>query len=385
MNKNVYLDYAASTPVDKRVIKAMEPYFGVKYGNPHALHRFGQEASAAVFGARRLIAGSLGVKYNEIVFTGSATEANNLAIRGLVRGYLHSGGKSPRIVTSAIEHDSILETCRDLEKEGVEVIYIPVSKEGFVNLDKIAAAINSNTVLVSIMHANNEVGVIQPLKKIADIIKSVRGSRHYPVLHTDAVQSFQYLDCRPEIIGADLITLSAHKIYGPKGIGAIYIKNEIQEMMAPIITGSGQESGLRSGTDNVPYIVGFSKAVEISEKIKAKEAARVLKLRDYFWKSISRKLPSLKINGSMKDRLPNNLNIYFPGKKAHELQTTLDLSGIAASPGAACSTRVSKSSYILEEMGFRGERAAGSLRFTLGRDTTKNEIDYVVKIIYNLP
>ncbi len=385
MTKLIYLDYAASTPVDKEVDKAMAPYFTTVFGNPHALHRFGQEASAAVFAARRKIAVALKVDYRKIVFTGSATEANNLAIRGAVKAYQRVGRKNPRIITSTIEHESVLETCRDLERDGVEVVYAPVSKDGIVNVKKIKESINERTVLVSIMHANNETGVVQPISEIAKEVANykLKVKSSYPLLHTDAVQSFQYLDCRPEILGVDLLTISAHKIYGPKGIGALYVKNN--NLLSAIITGSGQEQKLRSGTDNVPYIVGLAKAVEINELVREKESLRVIKLRDYFWQQLKKRMSKLEINGSLKNRLPNNLNIYFSGEVAHDLQIQLDLSGVAVSPGAACSTRVSRSSYALEAMGFSQKRSSGSLRFSLGRQTTRKDIDYVIKTIYNLP
>ena len=406
--RRVYFDYAASTPVDPAVRSAMAPYFGSIFGNPHALHRFGQEASAAVFESRRAIANALGVSYRDIIFTASATEANNLAIRGVIKSYrTYKTNRSykPRIVTSAIEHESVLETCRDLEREGlVEIIYIPVGKDGLVDPKKIKAALNQRTVLISIMHANNEVGTVQPISEISKIIGDFKKSHPerqrripgdssaapqndsivYPLLHTDAVQSFQYLDCQPASLGVDLMTISAHKIYGPKGIGALYVRKPLYSksyILNPVITGSGQESGLRSGTDNVPYIVGFAKSVEIAEKMKKKESVRAAKLRDYFWGELKKRMPKITMNGSMAHRLPNNLNIYFPGQKAHELQIRLDFGGVAVSPGAACSTRVSQSSYVLEEMGFDKKRASGSLRFSLGRHTTKAEIDYAINVI----
>ncbi len=378
------MDYAASTPVDKAVIKAMAPYFDLTFGNPHALHFFGQKASSAVFQSRRSFADSIGADYREILFTGSATEANNLAIRGIVRNYLRSGGKNPRVIVSVIEHESILETSRDLEKDGVEIVYLPVSSEGLVDPDRLARAINSRTVLVSVMHANNEVGVVQPVKRISEIVKAARGSGSYPVFHTDAAQSLQYLDCSPKNIGADLITFSAHKIYGPKGIGALYVGRNIQNLIQPVITGSGQEGGLRSGTDNVPYIVGFAKALELANKMKNNETLRIAGLRDYFWAEMSRKNPGLRINGSVAHRLPNNLNIYFPGKKAHDLQIALDLSGVAVSTGAACSVRVAESSHVLEAMGFDRKRSSGSLRFSLGRSTTKKDLQYVINVMSGL-
>jgi cysteine desulfurase len=404
--RRIYLDYAASTPVDSRVEAAMKPYFGKIFGNPHSLHWFGQEASGAVFESRKKIADSIGADYKEIIFTGSATEANNLALRGAIKAYKSdktTRTNRPRIITTTIEHESVLETCRDLSREGVEVIYIPVGKDGIVDPRKIKAALNERTVLVSIIHANNEVGTIQPISEIAKIIRNFRELRimNYesrktnsiihnslfilPLLHTDAVQSFQYLDCKPAELGVDLMTISAHKIYGPKGIGALYIRPiSPTGPISPIITGSGQEFGLRSGTDNVPYIVGFAKAVELATNLRRYERLRLTKLRDYFWQGLKKKIPHLQVNGSMKDRLPNNLNIYFPGHAAHDLLIKLDLAGIAVSPGAACTTRVSKSSFVLEAMGFSKARASGSLRFSLGRKTTKKEIDFAIAAIVKI-
>jgi len=437
--KRIYLDYAASTPVDPLVIKAMTPYFDKIFANPHSLHQFGQEASRAVFEARRKLAESIGADYKQIVFTGSATEANNLAIRGIAKSikYQVSSIKYPRIITTTIEHESVLETCRDLERDGVEVVYIPVSRDGIVDLKKLKAALNERTILVSIMHANNEIGTVQPISEIAEIVRNFRNSKHearnskqiqnsnsktknnnvsdleaaLPLLHTDAAQSFQYLDCNVDKLGVDLMTLSAHKIYGPKGIGALYVRSSMFDVrieriaanIQPIITGSGQEFGLRSGTDNVSSIIGFAKAVEIADQVRAKEAKRVGELRDYFWRELqkvvlrlrsgTKKLvvepacpalavvEALQINGSIKNRLPNNLNIYFPGHTAQELLIKLDLAGIAASPGAACSTRVSKISYVLEALGFTEKRAGGSLRFSLGRQTIKKDIDSAIKVI----
>lgn len=412
MNR-IYLDYAASTPVAPEVVAAMQPYFGEKFGNPSSLHWFGQEASAAVFRAREIVAEALACDYREIIFTGSATEANNLALRGATRAYQISdiryqikGKFLPRIITSAIEHESVLETCRALEEEGVEVIYIPVNREGIVDLQKLRAALNNRTVLVSVMHANNEIGVVQPIAEIAEIIREFRRSsdhrhlssvtRHpssviYPLFHTDAAQSFQYLSCRVDELGVDLLTLSGQKIYGPKGIGTLYIRNQRSEIrnrgnhyLAPIITGSGQEWGLRAGTENTPLIVGFGKAVELAEQLRKKEAARVKTLRNYFWVKLKKNASKAELNGSFMHRLPNNLNVYFPGRPAGDLVIALDIRGIAASPGAACRSRAAKESYVIRAMGFSPERASQSVRFSFGRGTVKKDIDTVVKILVKI-
>lgn len=393
------MDYAASTPIDKRVKAAMDPYFSKVFGNPGALHWFGQEASAAIFKAREAIAESLGANYKEITFTGSATEANNLAIRGVIKAVRRSGRNKPmRIITSEIEHESVLEICRDLEKDGIEIILIPVSQEGIIDLKKLKAALNENTVLVSVMYANNEIGTIQPIQEIAKIIsefrkqkvknKNVENSK-FPLFHTDAVQAFQYLNCKPEKLGVDLMTLSAHKICGPKGIGALYAnEKKTGGLITAVTSGGGQERGLRSGTENTAYIVGFTKAIELADQTRDSETNRVKNLRDYLLRGLKKIFASrrtkITVNGSLKNRLPNNLNVYFSGHNAADLLIKLDLAGVAVSPGAACSARLARPSYVLEAMGFSDARCSGSLRISLGRQTTMQDIDKTLKIMLKI-
>ncbi|MDO8584987.1 MAG: cysteine desulfurase family protein [bacterium] len=390
MNR-IYLDYAASTPVAPEVLCAMEPYFSEKFGNPSSLHWFGQEASAAIFRARETIVQALGCHYKEIVFTGTASEANNLAIRGIAQRSKETKKQrnktfQPQIITSTIEHESVLETCRALECEGAEVIYIPVNREGLVDLKKLKVALNDRTVLVSIMHANNETGVVQPIAEIGKMLaefRSAQGAASYPLFHSDAAQSFQYLPCRVDELGVDLLTLSGQKMYGPKGVGALYIRKQgsnkatkqENEYLAPIITGSGQEWGLRAGTENTPLIVGFGAAVALAEKLRNKESARVSKLRDYFLKRLRVIAPKAELNGSLTERLPNNINVYFPGHSAGDMVIALDVQGIAASPGAACRSRAAKESYVIRAMGYSADRASQSVRFSLGRQTRKRDID----------
>jgi cysteine desulfurase len=411
----VYLDYAASTPVAPAVLKAMEPYFSKQFGNPGSIHYFGQKAQAAVSQARQLIAQAIKAKFSEIVFTGSATEANNLALRGVVRAFFQGladpsfpGGTFPkqqaqrkdpskfeqraRLIVSAIEHESILETARDLEKSGVEVVYLPVSREGLVDLNFLQRSLTPTTVLVSVIYASNEIGVIEPIKTISRLIKDFRGHNPYPLFHTDAVQAFQFLDCDVQNLGVDLLTLSAQKIYGPKGVGALYIRGlethsrGVLKIKA-IITGGGQEYGLRSGTENVPAIVGFGKAVELIQKNKPQEAERIRKLRDYFWDKLRAVYPKLEINGpalSSNLRLPNNLNIYFPGYSAQDLLIKFDLNGLAVSAGSACASRSTKISPVITALNLGRDRAQSSLRLSLGRPTSKKEIDIALKRIINL-
>ncbi len=427
------------------------------WGNPGSLHSFGQKASAAVFNARRTIADSIGAHYSEIIFTGSATEANNLALRGTVRRFTQmwtqinaegdikenfsgrqrkvGGNLRPRIVISAVEHESILKTAKDLEQDGVEVIIISVSKEGIADLKKLKSALNERTVLVSMMLANNEVGTVQPIVKIAEIIRDFRESKlaslrsaarrrsnpgkwiataagaprddnMYPLFHTDAVQAFQYLDCNVNALGVDMLTLSGQKIYGPKGIGCLYIRNANSgsklkaksSQLEAIITGGGQEEGLRSGTENVPSIVGMAKAVELATVIREKEAKRVAQLSHQLIAGIKRAWPGAQLNGpspsqaisyklsakSFPKRLPNNIHLYFPGKPSEELMVALDLKGISVATGPACSARTAEPSHVLLAMGYSKERAMSSLRITLGRQTTAADLDVTLKAIRRL-
>lgn len=383
MKERIYLDHAASTPVDQRVFDAMKPYFSDKFGNAGSVHSYGQEAMAAIGRARETVAGAIGAGFNEIIFTSSATEANNLALRSVVVKAKAQLPK-PRIIMSAIEHESILETAEDLEQWGVEVIYIPVNKNGFVDLKKFEKAINTETVLVSIMYANNEVGTIQPIKEVAKLIRKYKerngpNKTIGPLLHTDAVQAFNYLDCNVNELHIDMMTLSSHKIYGPKGAGCLYVRNLEDLKLKPFLTGGGQEFGLRSSTENVPAIVGFAKAIELAIDVRTRESKRLEDLRNYFWKEMKKIYRKSELNGDINNRLPNNLNVYFPGIKAEELLIKMDLNCIAASSGSACASRSLEPSYVIQALGYKRERAEASIRLTLGRDTNKTLVDKTLK------
>lgn len=400
--QRIYLDNAATTPLDEEVKKAMEPYFGDMYGNPNSLHWFGQQARAAVDAARETIANAIGARFREIIFTGSATEANNLALRGAVKkaratfDALH-GGEPMKIIVSAIEHDSIVETVEDMEKDGVEVVFIPVDGNGFVDVKKLANEIDERTVLVSVMYANNEIGSIQPIREIAEMIRKFREREHalpyYPLLHTDAVQAFQFFDCNVDELGVDFMTLSAHKIYGPKGVGALYartmdsvthMQDDRMHVISPRISGGGQEFGMRSGTENVPAIVGFAKAVELAVTHRKDESQRLAKLRGIFWERLHAEYSEAVLNNPFVDGgnyLPNIVNVYFPEWKGGELLIALDLRGIAVSSGSACAARSATPSHVLTAMGLDEVRAGGSLRFSLGRHTTKEEIERTIETL----
>lgn len=417
--EKIYLDYASTTPIDQSVFTAMKPYFSEKFGNPSSLHFFGQQTMAAVDESREKIAKAIAAGFREIIFTGSATEANNLALRGIVEKYRIQNLESnknrnaqnpslnhndyvliPRIIVSSIEHGSILETCRDLKKQGIEIIYLPVNYEGLIDLKKMEKALNERTILVSIMYANNEIGTIQPISNIAEIIRKFKIKNEkskkknselaatLPLFHTDAVQAFQYLDCNVNNLGIDLMTLSAHKIYGPKGIGCLYIKsiNSKSYILNSVVTGGGQEFNLRSGTENVAGIVGFAKAIELAFNSRKLQIKKIANLRDYFWEKIKIIYPKARINGILNkksriQKLPNILNIYFPGHLAEDILIKFDLAGIAVSSGSACSSRASKLSHVLMACGLPLNRVKSSLRISFGKFTTRTEIDKAIKKI----
>jgi cysteine desulfurase len=378
----------------------MRPYFSRVLGNPGSLHSFGQAAIAAVDAARESIGKLVGTKnFRDIIFTSGATEANNLALRGAVEFYKkhHPDVAHPRIIISSIEHESVFETAHVLEQCGVEVVRLPVNKEGVVDIVALKDALSDSTILVSVMHVNNETGTIQPLREIKFMIDAFRkeaaGERGapgaYPLFHTDAAQSFPYLYCDVELLGVDMMTLSAHKMHGPKGVGALYVRRDEKAFSAsggfPLtaqVNGGGQEFGLRSGTENVPGIVGFAKAAQLAAAARGKTSTRVAGLRDELWRRIKLIAPTAEINGPMGDAKASHiLNIYFPGHAAQDLLTRFDRAGLAASSGSACRSRAVESSYVIEAFGYSKERAASSIRFSLGKSITKMQVAAAVRII----
>lgn len=386
--KRIYLDYAATTPVEPSVLRAMAPYFETIFGNPGSLHSFGQEAIAAVDRSRETIAKSIGGEFRDIIFTSSATEANNLALRGAVRRFHES---QPRVIISAIEHESVLETAQALQRDGVDLVYIPVNRHGLIDMKKMKESLNERTVLVSVMYANNEIGTIQPISEIAKIIhqykaehKVAKKQNIYPLFHTDAAQAFQFLNCDVAALGVDMMTLSSHKIYGPKGAAALYVKQ--LGALHPLLSGGGQEFGLRSGTENVPAIVGFAKAVELADAARKKESKRIAALRANFLRGIAKMFPQAEVNGITTvdgmSTLPNMLNMYFPGHAAQDVLTRLDLAGVAASSGSACHSRAFESSYVIGALGFDSARAKSSIRFSFGRPTTKADLAVALKAMH---
>jgi cysteine desulfurase len=365
--KRIYMDHSATTPVAPEVLEAMLPYFSEKFGNASSLHSFGLEAKEALEESREKVAGLLGAKPEEIIFTAGGTESDNLALKGIARKNQKSG---KHIITTRVEHPAILECCRKLEKEGFEVTYLPVTNEGLVEIATLESAIRSDTILISVMHANNEVGTIQPLEEIGRL-----AAEKDIYLHTDAVQSVGKIPTDVNKLGVDLLSLSAHKLYGPKGVGALYIRNGTR--LESIIQGGGHERGLRSGTENIAGIVGLARAGELASQEMASEARRLTDLRDKLARKVLDSVKEAWINGTMKMRLPGNLNFGFKYVEGESLLLFLDSIGISVSTGSACSSHKLEPSHVLLSLGLKPEECHGSLRITLGRSNTLEEVDYV--------
>jgi len=385
INKKIYLDYAATTPVDEEVLKEMLPYFNKKFGNASSIHSFGQEAIAAIDKVREKIAKLFSCDFYEIIFTGSATESNNLAIKGIVHNFRYSKSYvRSHIISTKIEHESVLEPLKELERAGHKVTYLPIDKDGLIKISDLEKSIKNNTILISIIYANNEIGTIQPIKEIGRWLEKINKKRQTAGLskiyfHTDAVQALNYLECRPDWLKIDLLTFSGHKIYGPKGIGGLYVRKNTP--LSPIISGGGQEFGWRSGTENVPSIVGLAKSIDLTVKNREKRSKYVLDLRNKLWKNIIKYNKGAKLNGSFINRLPNNLNIRFAGLSNETLIVALDQAGIAVSAGSACSSRALAASHVLTAIGLTPKQAMESIRITLGKNTTEEEIKKAAEII----
>lgn len=372
MPRPVYLDYHATTPVDPRVLEAMLPYFTEHFGNPASRqHEYGWEAQKAVDTARAQVAGLIGATAAEIVFTSGATESNNLAIKGAAQALRHAGD---HVITAVTEHKSVLDSCKRLEDEGCRVTWLPVNAEGFINLDELRAAITSRTVLISIMAANNEIGVLQPLAEIGAIARASN-----VIFHTDAAQAAGKVRIDVAAMGIDLLSLTGHKYYGPKGSGALYVRRRKPKLrLACQIDGGGHENGLRSGTLNVPGVVGLGRAAEICRDEMAGEAARLGALRDRLLNGLRRDLDGLRLNGPAGDRrLPHNLHVSFDEIEGEAL--LMALGDLAVSTGSACSSGSQAPSHVLQAIGAVGDRAGASIRFGLGRMTTEGEVDFAIE------
>jgi len=365
--KRIYMDHAATTPVKGEVLKVMQPYFSEKFGNASSLHSFGKEAREAIEESRKKIAGIINAEPEEIIFTSGGTEADNMAIKEIA-----FANRGKEIIISKIEHDAVLESCEMLKKIGYKISYVNINKEGIVNIDELKKCITPKTILVSIMHANNEIGVIQPIEEIGKICRQ-KGI----LFHTDAVQTF----CKEKIdvkkMNIDLLSASAHKIYGPKGIGFLYVRKGTN--IQPLLHGGGHEFGLRSGTENVPGIVGFAKAAELANKEMPEENQRLRQLRDKMISGLE-KLKA-RLNGSREKRLANNVNVSFNGIEGESILIKLDKKGIAVSTGSACSSKNLEPSHVLLALGLSHLEAHGSLRITLGKSNTQKDIDYVFSVL----
>ncbi len=370
---SIYLDHAATTPLDPMVFEAMLPYLTGPgaYGNASSIHRFGRDARAAVDEAREAIALLIGADYSEIYFTGSGTEADNLALIGSL--YAAPPGKN-HLVTTAIEHHAVLHAAHFLQTHGYEVSVVGVDANGLVSPQAIADSITDKTALVSVMHANNEIGTVQPIQETASLVHE-RGA----IFHTDAVQTAGLMPLNVKELGCDLLTLCAHKMYGPKGVGALYIRQGTK--VAPILHGGAQEREKRAGTENVAAIAGFGRAAQLVMETREQEAQRLTQLRDGFFQRLQHSLPTIRLNGHATLRLPNNVNVSVPGVEGPTLLMNLDRKGVAASSGSACSSGSIEPSHVLKAIGLSDELASSGIRFTLGRGTTQAELEHTAEIL----
>ena len=372
MIRRVYMDYTAGMPVDQRVIEAMLPYFSQNYGNPSSIHSWGNEARKALEEARARVAALVGAKKSEeVLFTSGGTESNNLAIKGVA---YRNKDKGNHIVTTTIEHMSVMNACKHLTKQGFNVTYVPVDKHGVVEVPSLEKAITDKTILVSVMYANGEIGTIQPIKEIGEIVHKRKA-----FLHVDAVAAVGHMPITVEEENIDLLSISSNDMYGPKGVGALYVKTGTR--IEPIIHGGGQERGLRSGTENLPAVVGMGKAAEIAKAEMKVEGQRLVRLRDKFIKGVLQTIPSSYLNGHPTQRLPNNINVRFSYIEGESLILSLDMLGIACSSGSACTSKTLEPSHVLLAIGLKHEEAHGSLLFTLGKQNNEEDVDYVLSAL----
>lgn len=365
----IYLDNAASTEIHNEVFQEMIPFLKEQYGNPSSIHHYGRIASRAIQKARKQIANLISANPEEILFTSGGTESNNIALFGITHP-----NKGKHIITSSIEHDAVLEPCKKLEKEGFDVTYLPVTRDGLINPEDVKKSITKNTCLVSIMFANNEVGTVQPIGEIAKLCSEKR-----IFFHTDAIQAIGKLEINVKELRLDMLSISSHKINGPKGVGALYIKSGTK--IEPYIFGGGQENGLRSGTENVASVIGFGKACELAKENLEKNILHFKNLRDVLVSKVMKEIPYVSINGHPEKRIPNNAHFTFLGVNGEDLIIKLDEEGIAASTGSACSVRTQKESHVLRAMGFLHEQIAGSLRLTVGTMNTISEIENTITVL----
>lgn len=376
----IYMDHAATTPVRPEVLDAMLPYFSTNFGNPSGIYGLAQESRKAIDVARETVAETLDARISEIVFTSGGTESDNTAIRGSALALASTGR---HIITTSIEHHAVLHTCHSLEQYGFDVTYLPVDASGLIDPDDVGRAIDDETTLVSVMYANNEIGVVEPISEIADVVKAeARRRGRTIVMHTDAVQAAGYLDLSARNLGVDMLSLSAHKFQGPKGAGVLYIRRgtpfEAQQ------TGGGQERQRRSGTENVPSVVGMAEALRLAESERNETVPRVKSLRDRIVEAMLERLEGVRLNGHPARRLANNVNFSFDRVEGEPILLGLDLAGISASSGSACSSASLEPSHVLTALGLTAEQAQGSLRLTLGKDNSEEDVDYLLDVLPGL-
>ncbi|MES2215758.1 MAG: cysteine desulfurase family protein [Patescibacteria group bacterium] len=379
-NTTIYLDYAATTPVDPLVLNKMLPYFGAEYSNASSMHASGRRAAQVIAKVRREVADILVCSSDEIIFTGSGTESDNLALKGVAHANRTAGN---HIIISAIEHKAVMESAKQLEKEGFSVSILPVDTTGMIDIDKCLSLITAQTVLISVMYANNEIGTIEPIRELTEAVQKWRteygsGSGAFPLVHTDACQAAGSLELDVNKLGVDLMSLNGSKIYGPKGVGLLYKKRSVR--IEPLVVGGEQERMLRAGTESLPSIVGFGEALKFAHEIRKEESVRLVGLREYFIENLLRKIPQAIVNGHRNLRLPNNVHISIPHIEGESILLMLDHAGIEASTGSACSALDLRPSHVLMAIGQSAEFAHGSIRFSLGRHTTREDMDYVLSV-----
>ena len=371
MDKKIYLDHSATTPLDSEVFEAMKPYFSEIFGNASSVHHFGQEARRAVEISRKTIANLINVQPSEIYFVSGGTEANNLAIKGVA---YQNRSKGNHIITSPVEHDAVLNTCRVLAEQGFEITYLPVDQYGMVNPEDVKKAIKSNTILISIIHGNNEIGTINPIEEISEIATDAG-----IYFHTDAVQSFGKVPIDVDLMNISLMSISGHKIYGPKGIGVLFIRKGTK--IGGLFHGGSQENNLRPGTENVPGIVGIAKAAALMHQNMSQDRNNICGIRDYFENELIKRFQGIRINGHPTERLYHNLNVIFEGIDSESMLLQLNARGVAASNGSACNSGTVEPSHVLRAIGYSSDMANSAIRFTLGKTTTIEDIDYVLNTI----
>lgn len=369
-----YFDHAATTAVKEEVLKEMLPYFSLQYGNASSIYGIGRKSKRALEQARERVANAINSKPKEIYFTACGSEADNLALKGIAYA---NQKKGKHIITTKIEHPAILESCKTLEKQGFQVTYLSVDEDGFISLEELENQIREDTILISVMFANNEIGTIEPIKEVGEIAK-----KHQILFHTDCVQAIGNVKIDVEEMNIDLLSMSAHKFYGPKGVGALYVREGVE--FERIQDGGHQERDKRAGTENIPGIVGLGKAIEISYQNIENYNKQLTGLRDYYISQVEEKIPEIKLNGHKNLRLPGNVNISFKNIIGEDLLLKLDEKGICASTGSACSSGFSKPSHVLLAIGLKQEFAQGSLRITLGEENTKEDVDFLIEQLVNI-